>query len=850
MSDMRIGSAASNSRLTIDLLSGLPSPSLAQSAPPQRSRYQVAQATESQEAPKSGTLTREQWKEAVQKWEKQKAENPFNLNNFFGMNSDEMIKQMGLIGAAAESPQNMKAALAPLDAIAVLTGVQSPAALGSNWEQKTAFMTNWVRATTNNISASTQGIQVVNQLYQAKAITANEARLRIAGHTLRAQTESAKLNTFGTLIGQVNLKLAKNENKLALENLKLQVAQNQTAIKTTLKTATLNLDTIDTTVRNQSSGVRNSAVSNLQQFENLRLQALNKVRGVAPEPRPSHREPDARLEFDAKTGVPLPRVPTREADYLTASQTRAMVLGALPIAKNGKPAGLATSPKPGVGTSPSEVAKVAAVDRTNLKTMTGDLKNFAGLSEQQFKAKFGATRTAVQSELSNIRKNIPVPIDTKTLIAATQPTPPEINEARELAEMKDAARKSSNLKPETKQFIEKLTVKTKAQYEYVTGVALFGEGGKLVGGAYAARKAGRRITEGPADVPGAKGANRAKALERLLPSADLTQLNNLYGQIARNKNLEQTIRSYQIAVGSERLAGAGLGLARNSYQQSLTALAQGAEQNKVAVDGYRNSVKALQTQLETVQSRVSTLDINDSRLVSAKQSLDVARRVGDIGIQTATINNKVAAQSGRITAITGENNTFMASLGNVVTAGQDYNVQSLKSAFVEAPTAMVMTDKGLVVRQKVLNAAYGEVKAKAGANAGNVRYDTPAVLNLARAKTHLDFQRSHPEAAKILLAAKPNSVGMASIGILRDGSYDMARKLMPANLTATPPRNVEMPSVPTRIIWGQGAVPAWAAATPLPMPTFPDSGVSPEQVNEILHGNRKPVDLDVPRRAP
>jgi hypothetical protein len=817
------------------------------------SSFQLAQADKPKRPSDSRTWTKEQWKEAIEEYSKRKAEDPNNLKNFgktiLGMNSDESIKQLGLIGVAAESPSAMKSALAPLDAIATVTGVTSPASIGSNWEQKTAFMTLWVRQTTNNVAAATQGIQVVNQLYQARTITANEARLRVAGYTLKAQTESAKLNTFGTALGQLNLKLGKTEGGLAMANLKLQVQQNQLAIKTALGTASTNLDTIDKTVANQASGVRNSAVANIQQFDNLRLQALGKIRSVAPEPRATGANPNGGvLEYDSKTGAALPMVPNGSA-YLSTDQTRALVNSVMPVIKNGKPAELANSPAPGVGTSPSEVSGVASAERAKLRTATADLRQFASLSEPQFKAKFGATRAQAQKELNEIRSNIPVPVDTKTLRAATSKTAPAIDEAGELAAMKTAARTATDLKPAFKNFIESLNVKTKAQYEYTVGVALINAGLKFVGTAFEIRQLGRRATQGAGSAPGAKGAEAAKSVQKFLPEASLSSLNNLYGQLARNKNLEQTVRAYALTVESQRLAGVGLDLTRGSYLQAVKALGQGVEQNKVAVASYQTNVKGVQTQLDTVQARLSTLGTNDSRLTAAKESFDIAKRVGQISTQTATINNKVAAQSGRITAVTGANNTFIASLNNVVSAGQDYNLRPLARAFVQAPTAIVVTDKGLVVQQKFLYAAYAEVRAKSGGDADRVRYDTPAVLSLARAKTHQDFKAAYPSAAAVLLADKPNSVSLSAINILRDGKYDAARTLMPANLKAAPPVTYALPNVPTRLAWGSGAVPASVSATPIPVPQFERiPGTTQQDEDRILHGESGVSNTEAPSK--
>ena len=76
-------------------------------------------------------------------------------------------------------------------------------------KQKTAFVALWVRKATSEVAIATQKIQVVNQLCQAKVITANDARIRVAGLTLRAQTESLKLTTLNAGLGQLNFNPAR-----------------------------------------------------------------------------------------------------------------------------------------------------------------------------------------------------------------------------------------------------------------------------------------------------------------------------------------------------------------------------------------------------------------------------------------------------------------------------------------------------------------------------------------------------------------------------------------------------------------------------------------------------------------
>lgn len=811
--------------------------------------YQIAQAQKPTLRPAdTSKWTKQQWGDAIREWEAQKKANPTSLNNILankmGMSSDEILKQMAAVGVSVSKPE-MKGKLDPLNIIATLSGYQSPASLGSNWEQKTAFMTLWVRKTTNEVAAATQQIQVVNQLYQARVITANDARLRIAGLTLRAQTESLKLNTFNDALGQLNLKLGTTETALALENLKLQVKQNQLSISTALKTASTNLDTINKTVGNQAAGVRNTAVANIQQLDNLRLQGLVKIRAVAVEPRSTTgSEGSGVLEFDKTTGAALPMVPTRDSTYLSQAQTKALVAAVMPVINNGKPAELRTSPTPGVGISPSEASNVAAADRNKLQAATGDLKRFASLSEQQFKAKFGTTRAQAQQLLNQIRNRIPVAVDTKNLLAATSSIPqPEYG--AELATVQAAAR-AADIKPETKKYIESLNAKTYAQLNYVAQVWGVRLGAKIIGGVVQSGGLGRGAA---ANKTFGKGVEGAKKIDKFLPQVGIEQLNNLYGQLARVGNLEQTVITLNQVVEGRNTAAQGLALGVRSYEQAVKGITQTVEQNKVAVANYQTNYKDLQTRLNTVQARLSTLDTNDLRLVTSKQAVDIAQKVSDISLQTAGINNKVAAQAGRITTVTGENNTFTANLNNVVSAGQDYNTRSLGRAFVQAPTAVVMTDKGLVVPQKLLYAAYAEVRAKAGANASAIRYDTPAVLSLARAKTHQDFKAGYPSAAAVLLTDKPNSVSLASINILRDGKYDAARALMPANLKARPSASYALPNVPTRIVWGSGAVPAWVSAKPTPLPKAEPAydGQTQAEINNVLGGSSTTPDTEPPK---
>ena len=760
-------------------------------------------------------MTPADWGKKIKEWEAQKRANPNNLNNFgkqiLGMNTETSIKQLKLIGVTAKSPSAMKAALEPLDTIAVLTGVQSPASLGSNWEQKIAFMGRWVRSTTLNIDSATRGIQRVNQMYQQRVITATEARLRIVGYTLKLQTESAALTTFNTLAGQLNLKLAKTETRLALENLKLQVAQVKVTIDSTVKTASLNLDTIGKNVQAQAGSVQTAAVANMQQLDNLRLQGLNKVRAASPVPVPTNLQPNAKLEFDPKTGVALPLVPLRSGKFETKAATRARILEALPMLNNGTPPEVKSSATPGIGISASEAGKVAANERQGLTRSVGDLKAFAALSEQHFTAKFGASRAVIQKELNEIRNNVPVAIETKNLTAALKPAAEKIDEAKELADMQAYARTATNLKPEMKKFIADLTVKTKAQFEYCFGLALGDAGLKTAGTILQIRQLGREAMGGTGKSRALKGSNAVNAIANVLPSAELAALNNLYGQVARNEGFGVTVQTYYGAIDTQKVAANGLGLAKENYRQAVAALGQGQQQNAAAVLTYKNNIKRLRTDVETVQARIGSLDINDYRLTSARQSLSLAQKVGDINVQAAVINNKVATQAVRITGVTTENNTFMAALTTAVLGAQDYNVESLNLSFKQAPTAVVMTDKGLVVKQEVLYQAYRDVKAKAGAQASAIRYDTPAVLKLARDRTHADFAAGYAKAAEILLADPPTSESQSAVRIMRDGKYDAARTLAPANLFATPPTDYKIPDVKTRLISGSPVVPPYVA---------------------------------------
>ena len=84
-------------------------------------------------------------------------------------------------------------------------------------------MALWVRKATSEVAIATQKIQVVNQLCQAKVITANDARIRVAGLTLRAQTESLGLTAFRAALGQLTLTLGKTDAAVAMLNLQLQV---------------------------------------------------------------------------------------------------------------------------------------------------------------------------------------------------------------------------------------------------------------------------------------------------------------------------------------------------------------------------------------------------------------------------------------------------------------------------------------------------------------------------------------------------------------------------------------------------------------------------------------------------
>ena len=136
-----------------------------------------------------------------------------------------------------------------------------------------------------------------------------------------------------------------------------------------------------------------------------------------------------------------------------------------------------------------------------------------------------------------------------------------------------------------------------------------------------------------------------------------------------------------------------------------------------------------------------------------------------------------------------------------------------------------MTDHGPVVPQELLYAAYTEVKARAGATAAKVRYDTPVIPALAGRKTHEDSKASHATAAAVLLATKPDWVSVSAVNILRDGKYDAAGALMPVNLNATQKTNLKLADVPIRLVWGSGAVPASVSAKPTPielvLPAFP-----------------------------
>lgn len=494
-------------------------------------------------AQKPSAAQQKKWAEDL---EKQKSANPTNLKNILGLNSEQAIKALNQIGISTEPGY-----LEPLDRIAAVTAYSSPASLGSNWEQKTAFLKLWARAATNDVAVSTQGIQVVNQLYQQKAITANEARLRVAGYTLKAQAASAKLNIVSAELGRAGLTAGSAESREALARLKTQAEQSQASIRPALKAASVNLDTINKTVQNQAAGVENTAVANVQQLENLRQRALDKSRAVSPEPRATSTDPKApSLESDPKSGVALPNIPAAAGGLVSRSSTLDLIQTVLPITRNGKPAELRSSPTPGMGIGVPEVGKVATQEKQELQTTAFDLNNFANLSDQQFKAKFGDTRARVQRELDAIKQNKPVEIDTRGLQAPMQPASQKIDWKRELAEAKFYANTATDLSPKVKEFIKTMDEKTMAQYNYV--MVLAGADATLKIGQNAAeiRALGRGTTSGETTSggrPAFSGEKFGKAMQKLLPSADLTQLNNLFGQLARNKDFKETVRAYTIA---------------------------------------------------------------------------------------------------------------------------------------------------------------------------------------------------------------------------------------------------------------------------------------------------------------
>ena len=96
-------------------------------------------------------------------------------------------------------------------------------------------------------------------------------------------------------------------------------------------------------------------------------------------------------------------------------------------------------------------------------------------------------------------------------------------------------------------------------------------------------------------------------------------------------------------------------------KQAVDGVNQWAIKSKLASGPRQTNVNNLRTQLDTVRARRGTLDTNDVRRVTSKQAFDIARRVGDTNAPTATLNNEVAAQSGRITKVTGRNTMLMAS---------------------------------------------------------------------------------------------------------------------------------------------------------------------------------------------
>ncbi len=754
-------------------------------------------------------------------WAAAKAANPNNLNNILGMNSDKAVRELAEIGVSVEIGD-----LKELDNIAMLTGYHSPASLGSNWEQKTAFLTKWVRKTTTDVSVATKGIQMATQLYQEKAITANDARLRIAGYTLQAQAASAKLNKMSALLGIAGLKIGTAEGKIALGNLTARIAANQASVQTALKTADLKLDTIAKVVQNQVSGATNTNDANLTQLDNLRRQTLTKVRTVAPSRRGVAGNESATQEFDTKTGVALPFVPKRDGSFLSKSDTGKLLIATLPILNNAVPAEVRPAPTPGAGIGVAQIGKVAAAERQEIRTTAFDLKKFDKLTTEQFKAKFGAERAQLQKEFNEIKTGVPVKIDTQGLEAPVRKSDTAVNQNVDVQALKNFAAKATSLTPALKTYIAGLNEKTLMQYYYCVGLAELDAGAKTV------LSAKDIVTSGKKSATGGKSkfdpATVIAKMKAFVPSADFTQLNNLYGQKARVGNFEQTLRGYSDALLGYGIAGKGYNLAKANYGYSVVQVRQNVTANKTAVSNVQSGISNLQSQMSALQTRQSNALTNNQGLAIANQSFASAVRINKITVGSAQADNKIAGQAGAITDATGQNNTFMASLTNVVNAGIDYNLDP--NQFKQAPTVRVMTAKGLVVPQKFLQQAYESVAAASGADASKIRYDTPAVLRAAEALTYKDFKASHSDAYNVLFSS--NSVSASAVRILRDGKYDVARSAMPVNRNAAPARNITAPSVSTRVVWGDPKVPTWAAFTVRRQSTVP---AETEKDRNVLH---------------
>ena len=754
-------------------------------------------------------------------WAAAKAANPNNLNNILGMNSDKAVGELAAIGVSAEIGD-----LKELDNIAMLTGYHSPASLGSNWEQKTAFLTKWVRKTTNDVSVATKGIQMATQLYQEKSITANDARIRIAGYTLQAQAASAKLNKMSALLSVAGLKIGTAEGKTALGNLTTRIAANQATVQTALKTADLKLDTIAKVVQNQVSGATNTNDANLTQLDNLRRQTLTKVQAVAPNRRGVTGNASAAQEFDPKTKVALPYIPTRNGDFLSATKTKELITSTLPILNNAVPEEVRPAPTPGAGIGIPQIGKVAATERQAIRTTALDLKRYDKLTTEQFTAKFGGDRGQLQREYNEIKNGIPVKIDTQGLEAPVRKSDITIDNSVDLNNLKKFAAKATGLTPALKTYVAGLNEKTMMQYYYCVGLAELDAGVKTVLSAKDIIGLGKKSANGGKSKfdPGTVIAK----MKAFVPSADFTQLNNLYGQKARVGNFEQTLRSYSDTLLGYGIAGKGYNLAKANYGYTVVQVRQNITANKTAVSNVQSGFSNLQTQMSALRTRQANALTNNQGLAVANQSLVSATRINKITVASAQADNKIAAQAGAITDATGQNNTFMASLTNVVNAGIDFNLDP--NQFKQAPTVRVMTAKGLVVPQKFLQQAYESVAAAAGSDASKVRYDTPAVLRAAEALTYKDFKASHRDAYNVLFSS--NSVSASAVRILRDGKYDVARSAMPVNRNAAPARDITAPSVGTRVVWGDPKVPTWAAFAVRRPQAVP---VETEKERSVLH---------------